>query len=86
MQKFDLEAVRAWNRAHEAKQAFWLARIGELVSAQSFRGYAAAGKLLSVCDGVWGCGDESVALELDIKDDYGLKHWPASRCQLVTTN
>lgn len=81
MLQLNLDAVRAWNRAHDAKKAFWRAHIGEPVSAQSFRGFTATGKVLSVCDGVWGSGDESVALELDVKDDYGLKHWPASRCE-----
>lgn len=56
------------------------ARIGGIVQASNQRGAQAVGTLLGVTDGVWGYGGDAVALELDAKDDRGLRHWPAGMC------
>lgn len=67
----------------DQKRSYWEAHIGRRVSAKNYRDVTAEGTLLSVCSGVWGYGGDSVALVLDVKDDRGLCHWPASLCVVV---
>lgn len=67
----------------DQKRNYWATQIGQQVSAKNYRGGTANGRLLAVCAGVWGYSGDSVALELDVKDDRGLCHWPATLCVVV---
>lgn len=66
------------------KKSFWRARIGELVTGQSYQGEIATGQLLDVVAGVWGYGGDAVALVLDVKNNLGSQHWPADKCKPQT--
>jgi hypothetical protein len=58
----------------EQQRNYWTARISSIVHAASQRGARAVGTLIAVTGGVWGYGGDAVALELDVKDDRGLRH------------
>jgi hypothetical protein len=64
----------------EQKREFWRARIGQSVQASNYRGANAAGTIVDVRGGIWGCGGDAVALILDVKEDWGMDYWPAGRC------
>lgn len=64
------------------KKRYWQGQIGKLVSARSYRDYAASGILLEVRDGLWGYGGDSVALRLDQVDDQGLPFFPADKAHV----
>lgn len=70
----------------EQKRAYWSAMIGKRIAARNHRDFEAVGTLLSVCAGVWGYGGDSVALVLDVKDDRGLREWPAALCSVIEQN
>lgn len=67
----------------QQKQEFWGMQIGKTVAARNYRGATAHGRLLGVRNGLWGYGGDSVALVLDVIDDWGQSHWPAGLCTVV---
>lgn len=67
----------------QQKQEFWSAQLGKTVIAKNYRGFTATGQLLEIRDGLWGYGGDSVALVLDVNDDWGQPHWPAGLCKVA---